>query len=490
MMGRQKRVQRKLFYTKLNLDQRVAKDHILRKVSKYIDFDFIYKEVKDDYGINGNVSVPPPVLLKMMLLLVFYNVRSERELMETIPVRLDWLWFLGYDLDDETPNHSVLSKARARWGVEAFKTFFENIVWQCVQAGLVDGNKIFADASLTQADASNNSVVNQQSLKRYLNKSYCELEKRLEEPDNFSLNESGKQGDANRKHISTTDPDASVVRMGAGRSKLRYKIHRAVDEKAEVITATEVTAGEVNEAHRLTKLIDQHQHCTGKTVQTAVADSKYGTIDNYLACSDRGVTPHFESLDKSQCGCGRRKGIFEPSQFVYNPDEDFFICPAGERLEPRKFKKKRNHFEYSLPAKVCNKCVLKAQCTRSKQGRTIKRHIRQDELDQMLFRSEDRQAKRDIAKRQHLMERSFARSKRYGYKRARWRRLWRVQIQEYLTATIQNMMILIRHVKEQGNVAAAKPVQTRPKRDSFKDIFFTFEAFVRASKMFLTLVIR
>ena len=73
----------------------------------------------------------------MMLLLIFYNVRSERELVLTIPERLDWLWFLGYDLDDEIPNHSVLSKARARWGVEAFKALFERIVWQCVQAGLV-----------------------------------------------------------------------------------------------------------------------------------------------------------------------------------------------------------------------------------------------------------------------------------------------------------------------------------------------------------------
>ena len=60
MMGRQKRVQRKLFYSKLNLDQRIPKNHILRIISKYIDFDFIYKEVKDKYGSNGNVSVPPP----------------------------------------------------------------------------------------------------------------------------------------------------------------------------------------------------------------------------------------------------------------------------------------------------------------------------------------------------------------------------------------------------------------------------------------------
>ncbi len=122
MMGYQPGVQSKLFYSKLNLDQRIRKDHILRKISKCIDFDFIYNEVKGKYGTNGNVSVPPPIILKMMLLLFLYKVRSERELMLTIPERLDWLWFLGYDLDDEIPNHSVLSKARVRWGVAAFKS--------------------------------------------------------------------------------------------------------------------------------------------------------------------------------------------------------------------------------------------------------------------------------------------------------------------------------------------------------------------------------
>jgi transposase len=123
--------------------------------------------------------VPPPIILKLMLLFILYNVRSERELMETLPERLDWLWFLDYDLDSEIPNHSVLSKARKRWGVEAFKSFFERVVWQCVEMGLVDGRKIFMDSSLIEADASNNSVVDTESLKRYLNKSYMELEKRL-----------------------------------------------------------------------------------------------------------------------------------------------------------------------------------------------------------------------------------------------------------------------------------------------------------------------
>ena len=111
MMGKNKSTQLKLFYQRINLGKRIRKNHILRAVDQNVDFDFIYKEVEHFYGTNGNVSVPPPVILKLMFLLIFYNVRSERELMETLPERLDWLWFLNYDLDDEIPNHS------RKWGV-------------------------------------------------------------------------------------------------------------------------------------------------------------------------------------------------------------------------------------------------------------------------------------------------------------------------------------------------------------------------------------
>ncbi len=124
MMGYQPDTQPKLFYHSFNLDERIPANSVLRKIRGLIDFDFIYHEVKEFYGGKGNVSVPPPVILKMMLLLILYNVRSEREFMNTLPMRLDWLWFLDYDLDSEIPNHSVLSKARNRWGVEAFQRFF------------------------------------------------------------------------------------------------------------------------------------------------------------------------------------------------------------------------------------------------------------------------------------------------------------------------------------------------------------------------------
>ena len=158
MMGKQSPRQAKLFYYKLSLEERIPQDHLLRTIQTMVDFNFTYDLVDRHYGLNGNVSIPPPVILKLMLLLFLYNVSSERELMRTLPYRLDWLWFLGYDLDSEVPNHSVLSKARRRWGSEIFEMIFARGVAQCVQAGLVNGRKIHMDGSLVDANASNNSV--------------------------------------------------------------------------------------------------------------------------------------------------------------------------------------------------------------------------------------------------------------------------------------------------------------------------------------------
>jgi transposase/uncharacterized protein (UPF0179 family) len=487
MMGRQPKVQKKLFYTKFNLDQRVPQNHILRKIAGHIDFDFVYQQVRDTYGVKGNVSIPPPVILKLMLLLILYNVRSERELMATMPMRLDWLWFLGYDLDDQIPNHSVLSKARTRWGVETFKLFFERIVLQCAEAGLIDGSKLFMDSSIVQADASNNSVIKKHGLKRYLNKSYQILESRLEKEKSNDLkddaNHTPKSGAANKKYISTTDPDASVSRRGKGKSKLEYQLHRGVDSKSEIITATEVTPGEVHEAHRMQSLIDSHEKNTGATVEVAIGDSKYGTSDNYLSCHDRDIKAHMRSLEQTQSGSGRQKDIFARQLFIYDFAKDIFICPAGQIMKKRKYKKKRKHYEYSATAKICNSCHLRQQCTRSKTGRTLKRHSRQDELDLMLTQSLSAQAKADIKTRQHLMERSFARAKRYGYKRARWRRLWRVQIQEYLTASIQNMMVLLGHIKEPAPALGRVEPKSRYQKTYFslKALFFYFKQVVTGS---------
>ncbi len=459
-MGHQPPPQPSLFYTGINLEKRIRANHVLRKVARMVDFDFAYDEVKDRYGYNGNVSVPPPMILKLMLLLVLYNVRSERELMVTLPERLDWLWFLGLELDSEIPDHSVLSKARRRWGAELFGAFFKRIVWQCVECGLVDGRKLFCDSSLIEADASSNSVVDTQGLKRYLDPAYRELEARLEEQEEQKEDKddpqdtSTRQNVVNQRYTSTTDPDASVVRKGQGKAKLCYQTHRGIDGAYGVITATVVGPGDENEAHRLADLLQGHLAHTQHSAEVVVADSKYGTTANLLACYDWGVVPHMPVLKETQDQQDRRRRIFPESLFVYDAEADAYTCPAGQILRRRKHWVKRKAFEYVARRGVCQRCSLRIQCTRSKSaGRTIKRHERQEILDRLRAHAQSWSAKRDIKTRQHFMERSFAQGKRFGLKRARWRGRLRVQIQDYLIAAAQNIQLLIAYAWPQPKAA-------------------------------------
>ena len=89
-------------------------------------------------------------------------------------------------------------------------------MWQCVEAGLVDGEKIFCDSSLIDADTSNNSVVNRESLKYRIEQGYQILEERLDEvADEPEVQEDAEgKGDANRRYISTPESAATVMRQG------------------------------------------------------------------------------------------------------------------------------------------------------------------------------------------------------------------------------------------------------------------------------------
>jgi transposase len=363
MMGFEDLPQEKLFCANVSLDKRVRANHPLRQVARLIDFDFVYDEVKDSYGTNEHVSVPQPVILKLMLLLVFYNVRSERELMDTVPERLDWLWFLGYDLESEIPDHRVLSKARKRWGVELFQCFFERILWQCVEQGLVDGRKLFMDSSLVEADASKNSILDTQSLKAQLHRDYAQLEQRLEEiAEERSDRPDYRQ--TNCRYRSTTDPDAALVKRT--QSTLSYQVHRAVDARAEVITATEVTSGDVNEAHRMEALIDAHQANTHRQGEVVVADTKYGTIENLLTCAERGIEPHIPDVSATHIKRAQMQNLFPAEKFRYDAESagaDYW-CPAGQSAAAEN----ANPCTGSATASITGhrrKCVRRALCGRN-----------------------------------------------------------------------------------------------------------------------------
>jgi len=174
--------QKALFGYQVDLDKRVHANHPLWRVQAMVDFGFMRTTVAHTYGGNGHASTDPVVLMKLMFLLFSENVRSERELMRRLPERLDWLWFLGFGLEEEVPHHRVLSKARTRWGSELFETLFVRTVRQCVEAGLVDGSKVHVDGSLIDADASRDSVVkaDAETIAR-IRKTYGPQERKLDE---------------------------------------------------------------------------------------------------------------------------------------------------------------------------------------------------------------------------------------------------------------------------------------------------------------------
>jgi transposase len=442
--------QTELFTYQVNLDQRVRPDHPLRRVAAQIDFSFVRAEVARAYGRNGNVSIDPAVLLKLMFLLFWDDIHSERELMSILPERLDYLWFIGYGLDDDIPDHSVLSKARKRWGKEAFERFFTRTISQCIEAGLVEGGKLHVDSSLIVANASKDSVARSgPELIAALKKAYQAQESKL---DDVTTPESYPS--VNDRLMSTTDPDAAVARKGGEPARPRYHHHRAVDEAQGVITALETTPGSIAENKKLLPLIEQHEANTQMKVQVAVADHKYGTSENYIACQQREIRTHMGDVLSQQKRDA--KGLFPNSAFKYQGQKDTYLCPAGKQMVPRRLNVTRRTMEYYVPARGCLNCSLRQQCTRSQTGRTLQRHEQQGLLDRARAQAHSTRARQDRKRRQVLVEGSFAdAANNHGFKRSRWRRLWRQQIQDWLIAAIQNIRILLKATKKESSGAMA-----------------------------------
>jgi transposase len=474
MMGKQPVNEPKLFYYDLSLEERIPHDHLLRRIRALIDFDFVYEQVEDRYGVNGNVSVPPPVVIKLMLLLFLYDVRSERELIRSLSYRLDWLWFCDYDFDSDIPHHSILSKARKRWGLDVFETLFARAVAQCVAAGLVNGRTIHIDGSLVDANASNNSVIKGgetlvEQLKKQLQSELTKLDEPLEPASKDSSEDDSDRPTGPKKYykpknkgmVSTTDPDAAIVRKGRHGPKARYKTHRVVDDQCGIITATETTSGDVEENSKLMSLVDQHERNTHSKVDTVVADNQYGTADNFRRCHERGIRSHMGDLLAPQLNKGAREAIYGYDDFVYHPETDTYTCPAGQTLTRRKHKKTRQAYEYACRGSICRDCSLRSECTKAQGGvaRTIKRHYNQEAIDLARQQSHSPAAKRDRIRRRWLMEGSFGdATTQHGFKRSRWRGLWRQRIQDYLIATVQNLRKLVQYTHRRTKRVASMRV--------------------------------
>ena len=118
MMGEKTFTPKRVY--ELDWERRIPPDHLLRRVSEVVDFSFVRRLAARYYSHTGKPGIDPVVLVKMALLGYLYGITSERRLAEELRLNLAFMWFVGYALDEPTPDHSVLSKARRRFGVTVY----------------------------------------------------------------------------------------------------------------------------------------------------------------------------------------------------------------------------------------------------------------------------------------------------------------------------------------------------------------------------------
>lgn len=509
--------QQSLFSYYFDLEKRIPAEDPIRQLRAILDLEFVLAEVARFYGRCGNKSVDPRVLVKLMLLLFYYQIPSERNLMALLSVRLDFLWFLGFDLETPIPDHSVLSKARARWGKEVFERVFQKVVEQCVEAGLVNGRLLHVDSTMIKAQASKNSVLKTSpELVEALRKAYQDLESKLEvipgeasesspgapagsesseapanpanpplrvlpepapvaaeqsvaaqepqgascpvkvfepstaeqtspvQPEPDPAKAAGPKLPVNRTHISLTDPEAELSRSKNGLTELNHKEHRLVDDAHGVITAVITTSATVADGTQLPYLVGQHLDRTGLRLGqvTVAGDGHYGTADNYLYCQEMGIRGHLAEVSAHL----EDKGLISVDQFKYEPESDQLRCPQGHILERHQHRPEENLTVYLISDPThCAQCPLREGCTKSKRGRSVRRHVQAEKVAAAQAEANSAAGRYSRKRRQHVIEGRFAdAANNHRSKRARWRGLKRCQIQGYLIAAVQNLRVLLK----------------------------------------------
>ena len=417
-------------HSAVSLEELVPADNFYRQVESKLDLLFVRDLVRAYYANGlGRPSVDPVVFFKLQLIMFFESFRSERQLMEQVHLNLAMRWYLGYDLDEEVPNHSTLSKIRDRLGLAVFQRFFEQIVQLCIDAGLVWGQELHFDGTLVEANADYDKQV-----PRFYAQAQEHLQELFEqptvsdmEPDRHFVDKyDGQPGEAKAQRyrrqvdywVSPTDPDASPM----GKFKLGYRTHYVVDGgKARIILGCLVTPSTVQDHTPMLDLAWWSRFRWQLPLSTAVADMRYGVGENLAGLESQGITAFIPAFRQA---AAKRKQALPKSMFSYDVEQDRYICPQGKTLRYRSTL--AGVRSYVAKAKDCRACPLQPQCTKNKNGRTVSHSIYKVYEDRVASYLETEAYKRAMRKRQVWIEPKFAESKVWHQgRRFRLRRLHR-----------------------------------------------------------------
>ncbi len=134
-----KRDYQEKFFAHFQLGERVTNHNFYRRLKEVLNLDFLYPLTKGYYGASGQKSIDPLVFFKLYLIGYLENIISDRNLVQHSGMRLDILYFLGYDIDEELPWYSTISRTRQLLPEDVFEELFINILTMCVDKGMVSG---------------------------------------------------------------------------------------------------------------------------------------------------------------------------------------------------------------------------------------------------------------------------------------------------------------------------------------------------------------
>ena len=146
------------------LSDRVPEDNFYRRLKRLLDLHWLYKATQKYYGTEGQQSIDPVVFFKLMLIGYLENLGSDRRIINTVSLRLDMLFFVGYDIDEPLPWHSTLSRTRQLYGEDVFKQLFKEVLKQCIDKGMVAGRRQVMDSVAVKANASMDSLIEKEIL--------------------------------------------------------------------------------------------------------------------------------------------------------------------------------------------------------------------------------------------------------------------------------------------------------------------------------------
>src|SRR6202161_4274835 len=318
MMGQHDRSEALFYY--FRLEDQVPETHRLRLIEKHISFAFVREKLKASYSDTGRPSVDPELLLRILLIGYLYGITSERKLVEELRMHLAWRWFTGLGFDQEIPHHSTFSKNRHGRFQESklFEQLFEQIVLQCVEVGLVQGDHLSVDGSFVEANASKESRVPRQQLAAAAQVHQTVLEYLREVEEQTPLEEPVHEQD----QVSTTDPDSTYATKGGTPARLGYYDNYLVDNQSCVIVGVQATAARMSqETVAAQDMLTRFTQWQGGAPESLAADTTYGNGEFLHWLLERGITPYMRTRDsalrKNNPGYGPERFTFQPESNTY-----------------------------------------------------------------------------------------------------------------------------------------------------------------------------